>query len=405
MTRWAIPALLLTLGACGGRVKPQFTTADLQREKWDEIVTSARGTTVNFGMWTGEEARNRFFQTTVIPLLRQRYGITLRIIPTGDTAAIVNKVLNEKTAGRLSGGSIDMVWINGENFRSARQGRLLWGPFAGSLPNIGFYDPDAGKRDFGTAIEGYEAPWERAQFVFAHDIARVPQPPRTIEGLRAWIKAHPGRFSYVALPDFTGSAFIRHILIHFGGGAANFQNGFHEALYRSASSQTIDYLNEIKPYLWRQGETYPATLNELDRLFANSEIDFAMSYGPNFAATRVERGEFPPTTRTFVLDEGTIGNYSFLAIPFNANNVTGALVAINHMMSFEHLYDACQKLGQPFPLAMDRLTSGQRTMVNSLPVHKAALSIAELQAHYMPEPDAEYLIRLEKDWRAKVLRR
>ena len=58
-----------------------------------------------------------------------------------------------------------------------------------------------------------------------------------------------------------------------------------------------------------------------------------MSYGPSFASERIARGEYPATARTFVFDEGTIGNYSYLAVPFNADNPAGALVVINHLMS------------------------------------------------------------------------
>jgi len=137
-------------------------------------------------------------------------------------------MLNERSAGKTANGSIDMIWINGENFRTAKQAKVLWGPFAEALPNVRSYDPEVRKRDFGTAIEGYEAPWQKSQFVFAYDAARTPDPPRSLDSLRSWIKAHPGRFTYIAPPDYTGSAFIRHVLIHFGGGSREFRGGFRE---------------------------------------------------------------------------------------------------------------------------------------------------------------------------------
>ena len=89
-----------------------------------------------------------------------------------------------EAAGKSAGGSIDMIWINGENFRTAKQARLLWGPFAEALPNLRSYDPEVRKRDFGTAIEGYEAPWQKAQFVFAYDAARTPAPRIPLGQLR-----------------------------------------------------------------------------------------------------------------------------------------------------------------------------------------------------------------------------
>ncbi len=399
---------IVLAGGCSGNRSGRtqtLTPAQFSSLRWEEVLSSARGATVNYGMWAGDEARNRYFQGAVSETLKEKYGVTLRLVPNSDTAEVVNKLLNEKNAGRFSGGSIDMVWINGENFRTAKQAGVLWGPFADSLPNISYYDEQARARDFGTPIEGYEAPWQRAQFVMAYDTARVLDPPRSIPALRDWIKAHPGRFTYLAPPDFTGSVFIRHILFYFGGGAKNFQSGFDEQLYHQAAAATIELLNEIKPYLWRRGETYPASPREADRLFANNEIDLTMNYGPSFASEKIRRGEYPPTVRTFVFDEGTIGNYSFLAVPFNAANLTGALVVINHLMSPEHLLDQGRALGSQFPISPERLDARLRAEAEALPRGPATLPAAELASHLIPEADAQVLEKLEKDWMEKVLRR
>ena len=386
--------------------RAMLTAEQFRSARWEEIVAQAKGSDVTFGMWAGDEARNRYYQTTVAAAVKQQYDITLQFVPAADVADIVNKLLNEKGAGKIAGGSIDLIWINGENFRSAKQGGVLWGPFAEQLPNIHYFPAEARQRDFGSTIEGYEAPYQRAQFVFAHDTTRTPEPPRSIETLRDWIKAHPGRFTYIAPPDFTGSAFIRHILLHYlkqNSGDA-FDTGFDEARYQRAAETTIAYLNEIKPYLWRKGETYPGSAKEADRLFANNEIDLTMSYGPSFASERIARGEYPATVRTFVFDEGTIGNYSYLAIPFNAGNVAGALVVINHLMSPAHTLDQGRELGSLFPLSLETLTPEDRTAAEALPRGIATLSVAELTQHQLPELDALYLERLEKDWREKVLR-
>jgi len=405
-TDWTIIGLVLMFAGCGGRAGgEQLTPAQFAAVPWEEVVARARGTTVNFGMWAGDEARNRFFQGPVAEALKQKYDVTLRLVPNSDVAEAVNKLLNEKGAGKASGGSVDMIWINGENFRTAKGAGVLWGPFADRLPSIRYYGDEARARDFGTPVEGYEAPWLRAQFVMAYDTARVPEPPRSVEALRDWVKAHPGRFTYLAPPDFTGSVFVRHVLYHFGGGARGFEEGFDEALYRKAAAATMDYLNEIEPYLWRRGETYPATQRDQDRLFANNEIDFAMNYGPSFASERIARGEYPPTTRTFVFDAGTIGNYSFLAVPFNAANVAGALLAINFLMSPEHALEQSRALGTLFPINADRLSAEERALVAALPRGPATLTNEELAARQVPEADARYLERLEKDWQERVLRR
>ncbi|MGH9949538.1 MAG: ABC transporter substrate-binding protein, partial [Pyrinomonadaceae bacterium] len=283
-----------------------------------------------------------------------------------------------------------------------KQGDLLWGDFAGRLPNIKYYDADAGKRDFGTPIEGLEAPWQRAQFVFAYDTARFSDPPKSIVALGEWIKRNPGRFTYIAPPDFTGSVFLRHILFHFGGGAEKFQS-FDEDLYKKASAKTFAFLNEIKPFLWRGGETYASSTVELDRLFANREIDFAFAYGANFASDRIKRGEYPASVRTFILDAGTIGNYNFLTIPFNAANPAGAMAVINYFMSPEFQIEQSRALGSVYPHKPDTLSEQQRRVADALERGPATLGDDELAEHLIPEADSEYLERLEKDWRSEVL--
>ena len=394
----------LIISACQNSKQsaPKFTAEKLTQTNWQEIETKARGTTVNFAMWAGDENRNRFFQTNAAVALKQKFEIDLRIIPLGDTAEVISKLLNEKSAGKTANGSVDMIWINGENFRTAKQGDLLWGKFAEYLPNNRYYDAEAGKRDFGTSIENLEAPWQRAQFVLAYDTARFSEPPRNIEKLGEWIKTHPGRFTYVAPPDFTGSVFLRHILYQFGGGAEKFQT-FDEELYKSASAKTFAFLNEIKPFMWRKGETFPNSTKELDRLFANNEVDFSFAYGANFASDRIKRGEYPPTVRTFVFDSGTIGNYNFLTIPFNAENPSGALVVINYFMSPEFQIEQAKQIGSVYPHKLDALNDTEKQSVAQLPRGEATLSDAELASHLIPEADSEYLERLEKDWREKVL--
>lgn len=398
---------LLVIGAlagCTAPPPPSLTPAALAATPWAQIAGQARGTTVALAMWAGDEARNRFFRDTVAPALAADLGITLRVVPVADVADVVNKLLTERSAN--AGGSIDIVWMNGENFRTARQGGVLWGPFADAVPNVRLYDAAARNTDFGTPTEGYEVPWEAAQFVFAYDTQRMSAPPRTLDDLRAWIADHPGRFTYPAIPDFTGSAFIRHVLLHQPGVAVSaFSGPFDEAAYARTASRALAWLRDIRPSLWRGGETYPATPADMHRLFANHEIDLTMSYGPGFASERIARGEFPPTTRTFVLDAGTLANYSFLAVPFNAPNPPGALAAINRFLSEEHALATLETLGGVLPFTPDRLTPDARRRFDAIPRGPATLALETLAAHRLLEPDVQYLIWLEADWRREVLLR
>ena len=406
--RWAGLALLVLAAGCGSLPSApgkSLRPEDLGRLSLSALTDQVRGTTVSLAMWAGDEPRNRHFRGRVTEEVARRFGISLRIVPLADAADLVNKLLTERGLGRSAGGSIDLVWINGENFRAARQGDLLWGPFADWLPGSQLYPANARERDFGTPIDGYEAPWLRAQFVLAYDTARLTDPPRSIPALIEWIRAHPGRFTYPAPPDFTGSVFLRHLLYHYGGGADNFSRRFDEGVFRRSADQAFQTLRDLRPFLWREGTTYPPTLRELDRLFVNQEIDLTMSFSPTFASEGIARGEYPPTVRTYVFDTGTIGNYSYLAIPFNASNPAGALVVIDYLQSAEALLDQVEALGTLFPLELERISPELRARLAALPRGPATLLDAELSRALLPEADVRYLERLEEDWRKEILLR
>jgi putative spermidine/putrescine transport system substrate-binding protein len=356
-------------------------------------------------MWAGDETRNRFYQGPAADALHRDLEITLTIVPLADTSDLVSKLVTEKAAG-LDRGSVDLVWINGANFRTAKQAGILWGPFVQALPNLQHFDPVAIQHDFGTSTDGLEAPYEQAQFVFAYDTARIATPPATFAALRAWIRDHPGRFTYPAIPDFTGSSFARHFLLHSGEAPPEaFAEHFDAALYARASKPVIESLHAMKPYLWRRGETFPATLAELDRLFVNGEIDFSMNYSPTFASDEIARGEFPASVRTFVPDEGTISDYSFLAIPFNAPNPAGALAVINFFMSPTHAIMRARAMGGLFPLRLEHLSETERDAVAALPRGPATLPRETLAARRIQDAYAEYVDRFERDWRTEVLQR
>ena len=108
-----------------------------------------------------------------------------------------------------------MIWINGENFYSAKENDLLFGPFAEQLPNFEKYidgEDEEVKNDFGFPIDGYEAPYGKAQIVFINDSAITKETPKNAEEFMEYCKKYEGKVTYAALPDFTGSAFIRTLI-------------------------------------------------------------------------------------------------------------------------------------------------------------------------------------------------
>ena len=110
-------ALVMTLSlvACGANEEEMTADVlDLSTASWEEIVEAARGTTVTFYGWGGDEERNNWLNTTVSDYVKEKYDITLEVVGM-NIDEILAKLSGEKQAGATVG-SIDMIWIKGENF-------------------------------------------------------------------------------------------------------------------------------------------------------------------------------------------------------------------------------------------------------------------------------------------------
>jgi len=249
---------------------PLALAGDLNGMTWEQIVAAADGQTVNWWMWGGSDVINSWVNGWVKAELKARYNITLNQVPVAGPTEFINQVLGEKQAGNDTNGSVDIMWINGENFRTMREADLLYGPWAQAVPTSRYIDWSDGSiaYDFGFPVEGYELPYGSAQFVMGYNRAFVPEPPQSIAALIAWIKANPGKFTYPAPPDFTGSVFVRHLCYHATGDYTAFLGEFDQGLFEQRFPACWELLNEIEPYLWREGQTYPETVSALQELFA-----------------------------------------------------------------------------------------------------------------------------------------
>lgn len=376
----------------------------LQDTPFEQIREQARGTRVSWYMYGGWVHVNAWVDTFVAKEMKQRYDIDVKRVPM-DAGVFINKLLNEKAAGKTTG-TIDLLWINGENFKNAKQTGLLFGPFAGNLPNVQQYvDPNSITHDFGFPVDGFEAPFGRAQFVFEYDTARMDTPPQTVAALTQWITDHPGQFTYPQPPDFTGSAFIRHIFYAVTGGHDPYMAGWDPDLYEKNAPLLWDWLNTVKPFLWQKGQTYPRDSAFLDTLFARGEVAFAMSYHPPHAQNMIIEGSYPDTVRTFALKDGSIFNTHFTAIAFNAPNKAGAMVLANFLVSVDAQISKFQpKNWGDFPaLDLSRLTSPDRQRFETVDLGRATLAPDQLAAVAVPEIPAQYLEALEQDWKTYVL--
>ncbi len=395
-------ALLLTAAAAAVPLAARAGTPD-----WTGVRDRAKGQTVFFNAWGGDDRTNAFIAWTD-ERMRVLHDVRVRHVRLTDTAEAVARVLAEKAAGRVEGGSVDLVWVNGPNFLAMRQAGLLFGPVLDRLPNAALVDRTgnpATVTDFTVPTDGMEAPWRMAQLVFVHDTVRLPQPPRGMAAMRGWAAAHPGRLTHPNAADFMGATFLKQALIELTPDAAVLQRPATDAGYGPATAPLWVWYDALRPNLWHGGRDFPATGPAQSSLFSDGEIDLFASFNPAEAATGIANGTLPETSRAYVLDGGTLGNCSFVAIPFNAGHRDAALLLADFLLSPEaqaHAADPRQ-LGSPTVLALSRLSPADRALFDGLPHPPGLLTAAELGVPRL-EPHPTWMTRLAADWGRRVLR-
>ncbi len=368
--------------ARGGTSGASLTAAE--DRPWAEVEAGARGETVEFWLYGGDQRINAYLDEPVASRLRA-LGVTLHRVPIDDTASAIQRLVAQRRAGATRG-AIDLVWVNGANFAAAKEAGL-WAPgWATALPNASLLDPGDGSlaRDFGVPVEGDEAPWSRAAFVLAYDSARTASPPATFEDLLAYAVAHPGRVAYPAPPDFTGSAFVRLAVQQLG------------------EERAFALLRDLKQVSYRRGANYPANEAALNQLFGDGQVDFAMSYDPSFVQTAVTSGQFPATARPFLLGDATLENVSFVAMPADAPHPDAARVLANLLLDPDLQAAKADPavLGIPTVLDPARLTAAQRSRLTG----GASPYLLATFGRTLEELAASEVPRLDARWKREVLR-
>ena len=374
-------------------------SAEPEPADWDAVLAEAEDQTVYWNAWGGSTTTNDFIEW-VGTRVKAEHGVTLEHVKLADTADAVSRVIAEKSGGKDAGGAIDMIWINGANFSAMKQADLLFGPFAGSLPNWQFVDVD-GKTvttDFTVPTEGYESPWAMAQVVFIYDSDVLPNPPRSAAAIAEWVAENPGRFTFPQPPDFLGTTFLKQMLIELVEDPSVLQQPA-AANYAEVTAPLWAWLSDVTPDLWRAGRAYPQTGPRQLQLINDGEVDMAISFSPGEATAAIANQQLPESARTFVLDGGTLGNASFVAIPYNASAKAGAMVVANFLLSPEAQLRAQdpQVLGYGTVLDMDALPQADRAAFDALELGVATLSPAQL-GQALPEPHPSWMTQIEKDW-------
>ncbi|MEM6946350.1 MAG: ABC transporter substrate-binding protein, partial [Pseudomonadota bacterium] len=120
---------------------------------------------------------------------------------------------------------------------------------------------------------------------------------------------------------------------------------------------------------------------------------------PGEPSAAIANQELPDTVRSYIFEDGTIGNTSFVAIPFNATAHAGAMVLANFLMSPEAQARKQDPVywGNGTVLAIDALPEEERARFAAIDLGVATPPPEEL-VPVLPEPHPSWMTRIEQDW-------
>lgn len=359
---------------------------------WPQIEQEAKGQTVWFNAWGGDEAVNHYLDW-VSGEVKRDYAIDLRIVHIADAADTVKRIQTESRAGRKTNGSVDLLWVNGENFRTLKEANLLRTGWAEQLPNWRYVDVTKPVReDFSVPVEGAESPWGSAQLTFIARQQQTPQPPRSTQALLEFAKAHPGTVTYPRPPDFTGTALLEQLLINLTTQPDALKQPPEENTFAAVTAPLWTYLDQLHPLLWRNGKDFPPSPARMDTMLANGTLRLSLTFNPMHAKQKVAKGQLPKDSYSFGFSNGMLGNVHFVTIPANASASAGAQVVANFLLSpAAQLRKADPAVwGDPSVLDPAKLDAGQQKTLQGL--------MPENTPPVLAEPHAAWVNALEQEW-------
>lgn len=396
-------------GCSSGDSSSSDSALEIDLNDWDAVVEAARGTTVTFYAWGGSDEMNAWMTGEVADTLMEKYEIDFQWVTVTNTSEAVTIVSDEKQAGVGAGeGTIDLVWIDVENFAMMKESDLLYGSIVDYIPNVTEYvdmTDELNYMDSGLATDGYEVPWDPVINVFIRDTATTDWAPTNADEFLEWCKEYEGFITYPSADDTYGRRMIWMFIDAVCG--TDWADGLTEEStteeIQAAIEPALEYMRELNQYLWNEGQTYPSSSNEWKTMFANGEVGLFFDWTPYSVGPSIEAGTLPETAEAFTFDYGTSAAMGFLSVTYNSPNVPGALVVINELLSPDLQFSMLENTGYPYAIDYDLLSDEDKARADAIDTGTGSLTTTEVAELNLNPTPASYLIEpINEIWWAEV---
>lgn len=304
-------------------------TLPAHAQTWSEITENAQGQVVDFYLPAGSSDAINYLKWSA-SILHTRYQIVLRIHPVHDFNAVIQDLSAPLKA------KADVLWLSGSSFAHLRNNAMLYGPFVEQLPNWSYVDQSLPiEQDAALTTLGLEAPWGMGQLAYIYDSKRLYNPPQNYHELLSYARAFPGRIAYPSPKQFLGTQFLQALLIELTNNNPALQQSVNDADFAALTAPLWRYLDDLHPYLWRQGKVFPTSATAMMKMLAQNKIDLIPTFNTNMLYDAQSKGHLPLSTKVYSMDRGALTVIHYLAIPSAAQAKEGALVTINFLLSPE----------------------------------------------------------------------
>lgn len=361
---------------------------------------------VYFYAWGGSPQVNQYLQWAKHTLQAQK-NIELIHVKLTDTSDAVSRILAEKAAGNDKNGSVDLLWVNGENFASMLEHQLLAEPWLDELTHFKLTRPKqnlAILRDFGIDTQKREAPWGKASLVFYYHSGLVAKPPKTLVEIMQWLKQYPHRFTYPKPPDFYANSFLKYAISVLN---QTQPEAIQQMLYQPVNNTSFEqlskplwqFLDKLHPHLWRKGQYFPSSGAQMQRLIDDQEIYLSFTFTAAEIPAAVKQYNLPRKVRTYVMQDGSLSNIHFVAIPFNARHKQAAKQVADFLLSPQAQAKKQQIniWGDQTVLDMAALSKQQQKLFVQDQTHPSALP-ADAKVKLLSELHPSWVSRLNREW-------
>jgi putative thiamine transport system substrate-binding protein len=199
--------------------------------------------------------------------------------------------------------------------------------------------------------------------------------------------------------NFMGATFLKQALVELAPDPSALAAAPTDESFAAQTAPLWDWYGRLRPHLWRGGETFPENESIQFQLLNDGEVDIAMAFDPAAPAALIEQGLLPESARVFVPGGASIGNISFVAIPFNAANREGAMVVADFLLdpATQARAQDITVLGSFSVLDPARLTDEARAAFAALPAAPALPRLEDL-GRTLPEPHPGWMTRIAEEW-------